>query len=124
MIQLALQDHPVWRDLTEILESLDSDALVKEHLEACSYKICGYWDEQNQYYEEIFLPKNMVAELVSSSIEVTHRERFLKLKFLLTVMADSTIQKMGELLLVYDEALNFIDENWYLEIDSPLLKAV
>jgi hypothetical protein len=124
MIQLALENHPVWRDLTEVLESLDSDVLVREHLEECDYKISGYWDEQDRYYEEIVLPKNLVAEWVSSSIEVTHQERFLKLKFLLTATADSTAQKIGELLLVYNEHLKFIDENWFLEIESPGLEVV
>lgn len=124
MIQLALENHPVWRDLTEVIESLDSDMLVREHLEECDYKICGYWDEQDRYYEEIVLPKNLAAEWVSSSVEVTHQERFLKLKFVLTATADSTAQKIGELLLVYNEHLKFIDENWFLEIESPGLRVV
>jgi hypothetical protein len=129
MIQLALQDHPVWQDLAEVLESLDSNALVREHLEACAYRICGYWDEQDNYYEEIALPEDLAVELVSSSIEVTHQERFLKLKFLLTATANSAdsqapvFEKIGGLLLVYNEKLEFIDENWCLEIKSPLLKA-
>jgi hypothetical protein len=127
MTQLALQNHPVWRDLTEILERLDGDSLVKEHFEACDYKICGYWDDQDQYYEEVALPNGVVAELVGSSVGVNYRERFLKLKFVLMARAElqaSSLQKIGELLLVYNENLDFIDENWHLEIESPLLKVV
>lgn len=39
--------------------------------------MCGYWDEQNEYYEKITLPRTLEAELVSSLIGVTHKERFL-----------------------------------------------
>jgi hypothetical protein len=125
MTQLVLQNHPVWRDLTEILERLDGDSLVREHLEECGYKICGYWDDQDQYYEEVALPNGIVAELVGSSVGVNNQERFLKLRFVLAVPAElqaSSLQKIGELLLVYDENLEFVDENWHLEIESPLLK--
>jgi hypothetical protein len=127
MTQLVLQNHPVWRDLTEILESLDGDSLVREHLEECDYKICGYWDEQDQYYEEVILPEDVTAELVGSSIGVNRQDRFLKLKFVLAASAGSQgsiAQKIGELLLVYNENLEFIDENWHLEIESPSLRVI
>jgi hypothetical protein len=126
-IKLGLKNHQVWRDLTEILESLDANILVQEHFEQCDYKVCGYWDEQDEYYETITLLRTLEAELVSSSIGVTHKERFLQLKFFLIADAvDSTktpsnqTQKIGELVLVYDENLEFIDENWLLDIDSPM----
>ncbi len=90
--------------------------------------MCGYWDEQDEYYEKITLPRTLKAELVSSSIGVTQKERFLQLKFLLiadavdnTRTASSNAQKLGELVLVYDENLEFIDENWLLDVDSSFL---
>ena len=128
MTKLELKNHQVWRDLTEILESLDANILVQEHLDQCDYKVCGYWDEQDEYYEAITLPRTLEAELVSSSIGVTHQERFLQLKFLLvagtvdhTKTISSKAQKLGELVLIYDENIEFIDENWLLDVDSPLL---
>lgn len=128
MTRLELKNHQVWRDLTEILENLDANILVKEHLNQCDYKVCGYWDEQDEYYETITLPRILEAELVTSSIGVTHTERFLQLKFsLIADGADATqaqnnhTQKIGELVLVYNENLEFIDENWVLDIDSPML---
>ncbi|MBD2525852.1 hypothetical protein [Nostoc sp. FACHB-133] len=128
MTRLKLKNHQVWQDLTEILQSLDSNLLVQEHLDQCDYKVCGYWDEQDEYYEKITLPRTLKAELVSSSIGVTHKERFLQLKFLLiadtvdnTKTASSNAQKLGELVLVYDENLEFIDENWLLDVDSSFL---
>lgn len=87
MTRLELKNYQVWQDLTEILQSLDANFLVQEHLDQCDYKVCGYWDEQDEYYDKITLPRTLEAELVSSSIGVTHEERFLQLKFLL--IADS-----------------------------------
>ncbi|MBN3907217.1 MAG: hypothetical protein HWQ35_11825 [Nostoc sp. NMS1] len=129
MTKLELTNHQVWRDLTEILETIDANALVKEHLELSDYKICGYWDEQDKYYETITLPRTLEAELVSSYIGITQKERFLQLKFFFlasavdgTNTANNNSQKLGELVLIYNENLEFIDENWLLDIDSPMLE--
>lgn len=129
MTIFELKNHQVWRELTEILENLDANLLVKKHLEQCDYKVCGYWDEEDKYYETVTLPHELDAELTSSSIGVSHRERFLKLKFLLTASSfepktasDENIQKIGELELVYDESLKFIDERWLLNIDLPMIQ--
>ena len=67
MTQLTLQDRQIWQDLISMLENIDSDALVKEHLDACDYRVCGYWDEDDTYYEEIVLPSNVRSELVISN---------------------------------------------------------
>jgi hypothetical protein len=131
MTKLELKNHQVWHDLTEILENLDSSALVREHLELCDYKVCGYWDEQDKYYEEIILPHTLTTSLVSSSIGVTHTKRFLSLKFVLLASTSAAngkpshndVQSIGTLVLVYDENLEFVDENWVLDVDSPLLEA-
>ncbi|MBN4006142.1 hypothetical protein [Nostoc sp. LPT] len=117
MIKHELQNHQVWRDLTEILETLDANNLVKKHLILSDYKICGYWDEQDKYYETITLPRILEAELVSSSIGVTYKERFLQLKFILIASAVDGTQKLGDFVLIYNENLEFIDENWLLDID-------
>jgi hypothetical protein len=128
MTKLELKNHQVWQDLTEILEDLDAEILVKDHLEQCDYKICGYWDEQDEYYETITLPRNLKAELISSSIGITHKDRFVQLKFWLMATVDATFklsnnfQKMGELTLIYDENMDFVDETWLLDMDSPLLE--
>ncbi|MDB9322587.1 MULTISPECIES: hypothetical protein [Cyanophyceae] len=131
MTKLELRNHQVWRDLTEILETLDPDLLVKEHLESCDYKVCGYWDEQDKYHETITLPRNLEALLVSSSIGLTNKKRFIQLKFSLinagidiTHQPSNNSQKLGELVLVYDENLEFVDENWLLDIASPYITQV
>ncbi|WP_353930167.1 hypothetical protein WJM97_17990 [Okeanomitos corallinicola TIOX110] len=124
MIKLQLKNHKVWQDFTEIVENLDAKILVNEHLELCDYQLCGYWDEQDKYYETINLPRNLEAELISSSIGVTNQERFLQLKFNLkfsvvetNFAVETTYQKVGELILVYNENLEFIDERWFLDSD-------
>ncbi|MEH2147967.1 hypothetical protein [Nostoc sp.] len=105
-----------------MLETLDANTLVKEHLELSDYKICGYWDEQDEYYETITLHRPLEAELVSSSIGVTYKEPFLQPKFFLIASAVDGTQKLGELVLIYNENLEFINENWLLDIDSPMLE--
>ncbi|MBD2164063.1 hypothetical protein H6G04_06550 [Calothrix membranacea FACHB-236] len=126
MARLEFKNHQVWRDLTEILESLDAKVLVQEHLAQCDYKICGYWDEQDEYYETITLPRTLETELVSSYIGVSHKERFLELKFCLIAdvipAGNNNRQKIGELVLVYNENLEFVNENWLLDIDSSMLE--
>jgi hypothetical protein len=129
MTKLQLKTHPVWQDLTEVLENLDANALVTEHLELCDYKVCGYWDEQDKFYEEITLPRSLSAELVSSSIGVTGRKRWIQLKFVLKAdrntaedsLHHNLIQNLGELTIIYDENLQFVDENWQINMDSPLI---
>ncbi|MBW4645776.1 MAG: hypothetical protein KME23_22775 [Goleter apudmare HA4340-LM2] len=128
MTRLELKNHQVWRDLTEILEKLNTNILVQEHLQACDYQVCGYWDEQDEYYETITLPLDLNPQLVSSSIGITHKERFLQLKFFLfspiiepKQTPNNHNHKIGELVLIYNENLEFVDENWLLDIDSPML---
>ena len=117
MTTLKLKNHQIWQDLTEILENLDPNSLVQKHLQQCCYTINGYWDEQDKYYESITLPHPIEAELVSSFVGVTQDNRFLKLKFSLMNFPEN----IGELVLIYNENLELIDENWLLDIDSPLL---
>jgi hypothetical protein len=117
MTTLQFKNHQVWQDLTEILENLDPNSLVQKHLEQCCYTINGYWDEQDKYYESITLPHPIEAKLVSSFVGVTQDKRFLKLKFSLM----NFLENIGELVLIYNENLELIDENWLLDIDSPML---
>lgn len=96
--------------------------MITEHLELCDYKVCGYWDENDKFYEEITLPRPLYTELVSSSIGVTYRERWIQLKFVLKAdRIASNSQMIGELILIYDENLEFVDENWHIDINSPFV---
>ena len=96
--------------------------MITEHLELCDYKVYGYWDENDKFYEEITLPRPLRTELVSSSIGVTYRERWIHLKFVLKAdRIASNSQMIGELILIYDENLEFVDENWHIDINSPFV---
>ncbi|MFM7406756.1 MAG: hypothetical protein ACKO3K_08855 [Cuspidothrix sp.] len=117
MTTLQLKNHQVWQDLNEILENLNPNSLVQKHLEKCCYTINGYWDEQDQYYESISLPHPIEAKLISSFVGVTEDKHFLKLQFSLM----NLLQNIGELVLIYNENLELVDENWLLDIDSFLL---
>jgi hypothetical protein len=128
MTLLEFKTHPVWQNLTEVLENLDASTLVTEHLDFCHYKVCGYWDEEDNFYEEITLPSPLSAELASSSIGFTGRQRWIQLKFDLKADTQDRLnsqepQKIGELTLTYNENLEFLDENWRLDVSSPLLIA-
>ena len=103
MTFVELKNHPVWHDLTEVLENIDANALVKEHLEFCNYKVCGYWNEADNYYEEIVLPHSLETELMSSSIGVNRKQKFIQLKFMLQNRINDDYIKIGELSLIYDE---------------------
>ena len=116
MTFIELKNHQVWHNFTEVLENIDANALIKEHLELSDYKICGYWDENDNYYEEIILPFNLDTELISSSIGVNRNQKFIQLKFILINQNQNKI-KIGELSLIYNEKLEFINEIWYLDND-------
>ncbi len=116
MTSLELKNHQVWHDLTQVLENIDPNTLIEEHLELCNYKVCGYWDESDNYYEEITLPRNLQAELISSSLGVNRQERFIQLKFILKNKKNNQVI-IGELTLIYNENMEFINENWYLDTD-------
>jgi hypothetical protein len=92
--------------------------LIKEHLELCEYKVCGYWDERDIYHEEISLPRTLQADLASGYIGLANVDRFLQLKFSLKAadLSDRS-RKIGEVVLIYDENLDFVDENWMIDID-------
>jgi|GEM_PF-1561656 len=106
----------------------EPSALVTEHLELCHYQVCGYWDEEDNFYEEITLPSPLSAELAIGAIGVTGKHRWIKLTFDLKADNQDGLnyqepQKIGELTLTYNENLEFLDENWRLDVSCPLLIA-
>lgn len=123
---IPLKNHPVWQDLSEIFTHLDAHSLVLEHLELSDYKIAGYWDESDQFYETITLPRRLSPELVTRAIAFHGDKRRIQLKFVLNVaeISPETISpnpRIGELMLIYDENLEFVDENWQIDIHSPFI---
>jgi hypothetical protein len=133
-MKVKLNNHQIWKEFEEMLALIDIKEIVRKHLEDCHYKISGYWDE-NEYYEEIAFIGFPYAELVSSSLGITVGEddnyHWIKLKFLLK--ADSSVdldkpvsdveKRIGELTLIFDSNLEFVDENWQINVKSPFVVA-
>ncbi len=64
----SLPNH--WDELAKILEPIDINHLATQHLESCNYKILGYWDSNNKFYEEIALIHPICAESIGRSISL------------------------------------------------------
>ncbi|MCC5659030.1 hypothetical protein LC608_19030 [Nostoc sp. XA010] len=131
---MNLSNSPVWNDLDKITEQIDLDAVFKQHLEDCNYKISGYWNGDD-FYEEISFTSPLYSELASVSIslikEGNDKKHRIKLKFLLrtaisnnegTAVSDFET-RVGELVLIFNSNLEFLDENWLINIKSPFVIA-
>ncbi len=133
-----LNNHPIWQDFAIILGQIDPNALAMSHLEASNYKVNGYFDEDD-YYEEVEFITPIEAKLVSSSLglknQVTEAGCWITLNFSLKASTSphqeqsldndtkDEIEEIGELTLIFDSNMNFIDENWVIYIESPFVVA-
>lgn len=121
----TLKAHPVWQNLTQALTQIDPDQIASQYLQDCQSKIHGYWDENDRPYETIHFTQPPIPQLISSSLGVTPTEsgktHWLQLKYTLTIPPSETV---GELLLILDESLEVIDENWLINFQSPYVVAI
>ena len=113
------------------IASLESIGI--EHLQYSNYTIFGYWDDDDNFYEEVILKQPVLVKLSSYSIgkelQENPSEYWLKLKFCLK--ADITESEkslsldniIGEMTLILDANFKFIDENWSININSPFIIA-
>lgn len=119
---ITLNNHPVWQNLSEVVKGLDANALVLEHLALCDYQISGYWDESDRFYEEIILPRSLSPQLISSGVIFNEDKRRIQLKFTLNIATATPPISIAQLMLVYDENLEFVDENWQIDLNSEFIK--
>jgi hypothetical protein len=129
----TLKNHPIWNDLDQALRQLDPYQIAMDHMLACEYQVNGYWDDEN-FYELISFSRVPSPELISSSWGVSSDEgrRWLQMKFALNIvelssgdLSDRPLDKaVGELTLILDDSLEVIDENWLIDVHSPLVVAV
>ncbi|MGI0498882.1 hypothetical protein ACOKW7_11935 [Limnospira platensis CENA597] len=117
-----LNNHPVWENLSEVVKGIDAKALVLEHLALCDYQISGYWDEGDRFYESILLPRPLLPQLISSGLIFNGDKRRIQLKFNLNIETATPPISIAQLMLVYDENLEFIDENWQIDLKSELIQ--
>lgn len=125
--------NQIWENLEKIsLVSLES--MGREHLQYSKYTIFGYWDDTDNFYEEVILKQPLSVELASYSLgknlQENPSEYWLELKYFLfsqlSVESEKTLSpnnKIGEMTLIFDAKFNFIDEKWYLDIHSPFITA-
>lgn len=130
----TLENHPIWRDLTQTLQQLDAKSIAAQHLQACNAQINGYWDE-DEFYQMIRFTQPPDPVLIGSSLGVTpgntERNHWLQLRFSLTLNRAVDSQHpdrpinpvLGELNLILDETLEVIDENWLIDVHSPYVLA-
>ena len=123
---ITLKAHPVWNNVSQALEQVDPYEIARSHLAACDFEIQGYWDEDDRPYERIGFTTVPQPELMSSSLGMTSRSasRWLQLKYELTIADSGMKQSIGELLLILNEDLEVVDENWLIDLRSPHVVAV
>jgi hypothetical protein len=113
--------HPIDPMSALLPEWLAPLAIATHHLEACSAQINGYWDDADQFHETIRFHPNPFLELVSSSLGVTSNHNggnpWINLRYALKIAGVD--QPIGELVLVLNDNLEVIDENWLIDVHSP-----
>jgi hypothetical protein len=120
----TLKAHPVWRNVTEAVATIDPEMIATQHIKSCNGEIKGYWDDSDQFYELIRFDQTPTPELISSSLGITPDEDggipWLNLKYSLKISSAET--SIGELSLILNDSLEVIDENWLIDLHSPYLK--
>lgn len=103
------------------------EKIAKEHLEYCNYKIEGYWDENDNFYETITFKQPLFIQLSCYDIKRQFKENnsqyLIKIKFLLKqdLSKDNYNNIIAEMTLIYDSNFHFIDENWLININSDFV---
>jgi len=127
-------------NINQILENLEKlsitslESMAIEHLQYSNYTIFGYWDESDNFYEQVIFKQPIFAKLSSYSIgknlQENPNEYWIKLNFLLkgddvTESEESSNLDaiIGEMTLILDANFKFIDENWSININSPFITA-
>ena len=129
----TLKNHPIWHTLSQTLRQLDAHRIAVQHLQACNAQIKGYWDE-DEFYDIISFTQVPDPKLTSSSWEIlpngAENAHWLQLKFALTIKFpndsdpshSTTPTTIGDLILILDENLEVVDENWLIDIHSPYIR--
>ena len=123
---ITLKAHPVWNNVSQALEQVDPCEVARSHLVACDFEIQGYWDEDDRSYDSVRFAIAPQPELISRSLGMSSSaaSRWLQLKYELTIVDSGMRQSIGELLLILNEDLEVVDENWLIDLRSPYVVAV
>lgn len=126
-------------NINQVLENLEKlsitslESIAIEHLQYSNYTILGYWDETDNFYEQVIFKQPISVKLSSYSIgknlQENPSEYRIKLKYLLKGNVTESEESLnldaiiGELTLILDANFKFIDENWSININSPFIIA-
>jgi hypothetical protein len=132
-MMLTLENHPIWETLTQALTQFDANQIAIQHLQFCNAQINGYWDD-DEFYELVSFTQLPSPELSSISLGISPEDvevpHWLHLKFTLKPHPSTQLNSnearqpdLGELILILDDALNVVDENWLLNLHSPYVQA-
>jgi hypothetical protein len=133
-VNSTLKNHPIWDNLDRTLKQLDPGRIAIQYLQDCNDQIKGYWDE-DEFYDIINFVQKPYPTLISSSVgcssEGMGHSHWLQLKFSLNVNSSNALEQsthaeqntLGELLLILNEDLDVVDENWLIDVHSPYVLA-
>jgi len=117
-MKINLETDPIWNEIARVVTEIDVDGLAREHLEACQYRIEGYWDGE-EFYEVINLNRslNVVLDNIGLSRGTNGQGKVCLIKLTFLLVQDD--EEFGQMLLILNPKMVFIDENWYIDVDSP-----
>lgn len=126
-------NHPAWNEMKDLFSHINAKSLGMTHLRNCECKIVGYYSEDDAYYKEIIFNYPLDVELQNFSMGETAYDssHWLKMRYLLKVdrsvpgihLDEDDDDQIGEFSLVFDANLNFVDEYWFIDVDSPFIIA-
>ncbi len=109
------------KQIDRVLTRSQIEALAKAHLQACEYRLEGYWIDDEFYDEIIFSPALEVAWESSSlkAISNGYQNTYLiKLDFILS----QNQEEFSQLSLIFNPKMEFVAENWSIDVESPFVR--
>ena len=130
-----LNNNPIWNYCHKMLEEIDANELLKKYLEKSNYQVQGYSERDCSYQNITFITK-LKAKLISATLGYTREQdknhQWVKFNFLLKAEPQGYLsskkmeedkKEIGEVTLIFNENLEFIEENWLIDVDSPFVLA-
>lgn len=116
--------------IPEIEKIISAKTTGTDFLKKVDYCLTGYWLEDH-FFSQIQIPKEAEAHHEKTEITGTHSQG----KIILTISLHYTlilkkglnyneIEELGTFKLIFDEGLDFIDENWKIYPDIPEIKYI
>lgn len=105
-----------------LLTQIDAESLAREHLATCQYRLEGYWDD-DEFYDQIILNPLLDVALESSALKAIANGYQTAYLINLNFILSQNDEAIGELSLIFNSKMEFIDENWSIDVDSSFVVA-